>query len=138
MPEPAQQIDHRPELPLLSAALLLPPGFDEAEYMPSARLSVRPSAVDEISVPYPDGVDHRGVSKAILTLFIDEEGAVVRVKIDKSDLPPQLQEAATNTFAQARFHPGRIDDRPVKSRMRIEVTFDSDAASGGTATQPRR
>lgn len=137
-PKPAQLEARRAEPPPLPAALLLPPGFDEAEYTPSARLSVRPSAVDEIAVPYPEGVDHRGVSKAILMLFIDEEGTVVRVKIDKSDLPSQFQEAATNSFAQARFHPGRIDDRPVKSRMRIEVTFDSDAASRGTAAYPPR
>jgi TonB family protein len=125
-PSPPTQKQARPATaPPLSVPLPVPPAFDEAQYTPSGRLSVRPFAVDEISVPYPEGVDRRGVSKALLTLFIDEDGTVVRVKIDDSDLPPQFQEAAKKAFEQARFHPGQIDDRPVKVRMRIEVTFES-------------
>jgi len=122
---PAQKQERRIETPL-AVPLPVPPAFDEAQYAPSARLSVRPSAVDEISVPYPEGVDRRGVAKALLTLFIDEDGVVAKVKVDDSDLPPPFQESAKNAFAQARFHPGQIDDRSVKSRMRIEVTFESD------------
>jgi TonB family protein len=128
--QPTQKQARPADVPALSMPLPVPPAFDEAQYMPSGRLSVRPFAVDEISVPYPEGIDYRGVAKALLTLFIDEDGTVVRTKIDDSDLPPQFQEAAKKAFEQVRFHPGEIDDRPVKARMRIEVTFE-----GGT---PRR
>jgi len=113
------------DLPVLPANLLTPPIFDEAQYTPSGRLTVRPSAVGEIAIPYPKGVDHRGVVKSMLTLFIDEKGTVVKVKMDESDLPAPFQDAAKHAFARARFYPGRIDDLPVRSRMRIEVTFES-------------
>jgi Gram-negative bacterial TonB protein C-terminal len=123
--QPTQKQARPADVPALSVPLPVPPGFDEAQYTSSGRLSVRPFAMDEISVPSPEGIDYRGVVKALLTLFIDEDGTVVRTKIDDADLPPQFQEAAKKAFEQVRFHPGEIDDRPVKARMRIEVTFES-------------
>jgi TonB family protein len=123
--QPTQKQARPADVPALAVPLAVPPAFDEAQYTPSGRLSLRPFAVDEISVPSPEGIDYRGVVKALLTLFIDEDGTVVRTKIDDSDLPPQFQEAARKAFEQVRFHPGEIDDRPVKARMRIEVTFES-------------
>ena len=130
--------ERRPEVPLLPSPLAAPLAFNESIYIRSNQLSVRPVRIGEILIPYPEGVEWRGISKAILSLFIDEEGAVVRVNVDKSELPFQFQEAATDVFARARFRPGEIDGRPVKSRISIEVTFDSDAARSGTAESTAR
>ncbi|MEP6657960.1 MAG: energy transducer TonB [Betaproteobacteria bacterium] len=122
--DPAPGVD--PALPVPAPIAISE--FNEDEYLPASHLSVRPRAVERISVPYPPDVDRTGVSSAKLTLFIDEEGTVVKLKVDDSDLPPQFQETANHAFARARFNPGRIDDRAVKSRMRIEVMFDSGPA----------
>lgn len=135
---PDRQGERAPAIPFLASTLAAPLAFDESIFIPSAKLSVRPVPVGEILVPYPEGFEGRGLSKAILSLFIDEEGAVVRVNVDKSAVPVQFQEAATEVFARASFRPGEIDGRPVKSRMSIEVTFDSEAARRGTAIPPAR
>ena len=126
--DPAPVVD--PQLPV--PAPIAVSEFNEDEYIPVARLAVRPRAMGRISVPYPPDVDRTGVSSAKLTLFIDEEGTVVKLKVDDSDLPPQFQETANNAFAQARFKPGRTDDHAVKSRMRIEVMFDGGPAGAPT------
>ena len=102
----------------------VPPIPEEPRYAGPGELSVRPSPVGEIRVPYPESVEHSGIVTTMLTLFIDEGGAVVSVQSDDSELLPQFQEAARNGFFQARFHPGSIAERPVKSRMRVEVTFE--------------
>ena len=123
-PEPPRSEIPRPESTRAPMAVPAPLEFDEPQYASSGTLSVRPMPMGEISVPYPDDTNNRGISKTSLTLFIDEDGTVARVRIDDSELPRQFEEAAKNAFAKARFHPGQMGDRPVKSRMRVEVTFD--------------
>jgi hypothetical protein len=130
-PAPSQRNEPDSGLPILPSALALPDAFDEAEYIPGADLSVRPSPAERISVPYPADVDRRGVTDVILTLFIDEVGTVVRVRGDSSDLPSRFREVAENAFSRARFHPGLVDGLPVRSRIRIAVTFDSGTADAG-------
>ena len=124
-PEPQRTTAPRSESIGTPAAVPVPLEFDDAQYAASGTLSVRPTPMGEISVPYPKDTSDRGISKTSLTLFIDEHGAVVRVRVDDSELPPQFGEAAKNAFAKARFHPGQVGDYPVKSRMRVEVIFES-------------
>jgi Gram-negative bacterial TonB protein C-terminal len=126
-PEPPHSEIPRSESTRAPMAVPVPLESDDAQYASPETLSVRPMPMGEINVPYPDDTGDRGISKTSLTLFIDEDGTVVRVRIDDSELPPQFQEAAKNAFAKARFHPGQMGDRPVKSRMRVEVTFESRA-----------
>jgi hypothetical protein len=40
-------------------------------------------------------------------------------------LPGILSAAVRDAFLAARFSPGELDGRAVRSRLRIEVTFDS-------------
>ena len=58
-------------------------------------------------------------------LFIDDTGGVVRVVTATPDLPGILGHAVREAFLSARFSPGEVNGHPVRSRMRIEVTFDS-------------
>jgi len=115
-----------------AAALPLPPidhDFDESEFLPYSKLTFRPAPLTDTTIPFPEGVNAHGISHPILTIFIDEEGNVVKVKVMDSDLTPPFETSALLTFRLARFRPGRIDDKAVKSRMRIEVTFDSEMYS---------
>ncbi len=61
-----------------------------------------------------------------MTLFIDETGAVVRVRCEGNTLPPAFEEAARNAFMNVRFRPGELADHgAVKSRIRVEVVFEA-------------
>jgi hypothetical protein len=113
---------------------LVPP-FDEQAYVPASRLTQEPTPIDEIQVRYPRGVHHLRVLRAALTLFIDEHGHVANVRVDDPALPHAYERAAIEAFAAGRFHPGLDGVRPVKSRLRVRVAFDS-GDSGETMLAP--
>jgi hypothetical protein len=95
------------------------------EYHSRAALSQppRPRAPVIIDYPYFDGENDRYTGE--FDVFIDDTGGVVRVTTATPDLPGILANAVREAFLGARFVPGEIDGQPVRSRMRIEVTFDS-------------
>jgi hypothetical protein len=100
-----------------------PTGFDD--YIPRPLLSVGPAATVPVLIDTPIG--NFGVARqmGILSLFIDEEGAVQHVAGSEPLLPALLEQAAREAFMAARFTPGEVDGRPVKSRIRVEVVFDN-------------
>ena len=112
-----------------------PRPWDEARYVAPNLLTRRPAPLKDISIPYPNNASRSGLVTARLTVFIDEDGSVAMISMDQSHLPPEFEAAARRAFDQTRFRPGEIDGTPVKSRMRIEVAFDS---SGVDAAQMRR
>ena len=76
-----------------------------------------------IDYPYFDGADDHYVGE--FDVFIDDTGGVVRVTPATPDLPGILVNAVREAFLAARFTPGELQARPVRSRIRIEVSFDS-------------
>ena len=64
-----------------------------------------------------------GARIGIVALFIDEEGRVQEVVAEAPFLPPEHVEATRKAFLSARYAPGEIDGKAVKSRVRVEVTF---------------
>ncbi len=62
-------------------------------------------------------------------MFIDETGKVVRVRVETQAFPPEMQEAARSAFMDAIFTPGLVDGLPVRSKIRVEVTFEAGTAS---------
>ena len=98
--------------------------FDESAYVPARQLTVRPTAAHRISVLYPREAREEGARKVVLAIFIDEDGSVARVRL-RDALPAAFERAAVDAFATARFNPGRMGNTPVKSRMLVQVEFDS-------------
>lgn len=94
-------------------------------YLPRSALTQGASAIGTIRIDYPPEAP-AGQYSAELTLFIDDAGTVRRVRIDRSDAPPELQDAALQAFQSARFLPGELYGRPVRSRMRVEVEFSAE------------
>jgi periplasmic protein TonB len=86
---------------------------------------VAPRAMDQINIDYPrfDGESDQYTGE--FDVFIDDAGGVVRVASATPNLPGILANAVREAFLSARFSPGEVEGRPVRSRMRIEVTFDS-------------
>jgi hypothetical protein len=99
--------------------------FDEAQFHAAGELETRPQPLSPIAVPYPKDAQQGGAWSALLAIFIDEDGTVVRVNVLSAKLPLPFEDAAVTTFGSARFRPGRIGDKPVKSRMVIEVFFEN-------------
>ena len=110
--------------------------FDEAQYHSAAELTARPVPLSSIAVPYPKDVQQGGSWSALLAIFIDENGVVARVNVLGAKLPFPFEHAAVTTFGAVRFQPGRIGDKPVKSRMVVEVMFENapEAARDATST----
>jgi len=109
--------------------------IDESQYVKASELSVRPSPIGEIRVPSPDKATAKGIVATKVTLFVDEKGTVAKIAFDDPALARPFREAIHGSFEKARFKPGRIGERPVKARMRIEVTFEPrspDPAPGGS------
>ncbi|HEU5294056.1 MAG TPA: hypothetical protein VFU71_04650 [Burkholderiaceae bacterium] len=96
----------------------------DAGYVPRAELTVAPQPMSRVAIDYPafDGEADRYSGE--FELFIDDSGAVVRVICATPDLPPILAHAVREAFGAARFTPAEVDGLAVRSRIRIEVTFD--------------
>jgi periplasmic protein TonB len=111
--------------PQPAVGLVTPARESDADYYPRAALSLAPAPIDAIVIDYPPIADDSGHHVSELSLFIDEAGRVTRVRVDGQPLPPALEQAARDAFTGARFRPGEVDGHTVKSRIRIEVVFDS-------------
>ena len=102
-------------------------------YHLGSELTTRPHAQHDIQPQFPTGAEAGSAAgRIILRLFISEAGRVDDLLIERSDLPKAFEESARHAFADARFAPGEIDGAPVKSQMRVEVTFET----GGLSTPP--
>ncbi|MFM2053735.1 MAG: hypothetical protein RL456_1772 [Pseudomonadota bacterium] len=111
-----------------------PAADGEDTYLGAEHLSRRPAPLGPVDLPYPADAP-AGQFRAVLVLFIDDDGAVRRIRIEEvgeGGLPEALQDAARQTFLAARFAPGEREGRAVRSRLRIEVEFVAgDGATGG-------
>lgn len=95
------------------------------EYVPRELLTTVPEPTKPLGIPYPITGPAEGRFTTVLALFIDESGAVRRVRLDGPLLPPALDAAARDAFLRARWQPGQVDGRLVKSLIRVEVVFES-------------
>jgi outer membrane biosynthesis protein TonB len=102
------------------------PASEAAEYTEPDALTARASPIDDISIPAPEVAGRHGSFKAKLVLYVDEGGTVMRIDIEQANLPADLEAAARAAFATARFRPGMIEQRAVKSKLRIEVGFETE------------
>jgi TonB family protein len=121
-------------LPLPTIGLVLPGIDSDDDYAPRALLTLPPTPIDTVVIDYPPIADDHGLHASELTLFIDEAGRVARVRVEGAALPAALEEAARRAFLNARFRAGEVSGQAVKSRIRIEVVFDSrpiDARAAG-------
>jgi TonB family protein len=122
-PPPQQQ----PQRQLAAEAGPEPPAAPavDAPYLPRGELTVAPSPIGFVDVPFPEDVPGIVDLKVRVTLFIDEDGAVQRIRLDGPDVHPSFERAIRETFSAARFHPGERHQVAVRSQMRLEVHFQS-------------
>lgn len=102
----------------------------DAGYLGRSALSVVPRALQPVLIDFPQFVGAFDRYAAEFDIFINDTGGVVRVRSLDPTLPPILVQAVRDAFLPARFSPGEVDGRPVRSRFRVEVTFDSQPRQG--------
>ncbi len=96
-----------------------------AGYLPAADLSERPVLLqdihDEIDLATIMSADDdlTAITEATGILLINEQGGVDRLLFESPGLPQYLESLLAQRFAEARFRPGKIDGRPVRSALRI-------------------
>lgn len=112
-----------PSPPLSALGLLASAQAGEGDYFTRDQLSVGPYPTGMVAIDYPPVESQEGNHVSELSLFIDEVGRVVRVRVDGPRLPEALEDAARTAFMSAQFSPGMVDGLPVRSRIRIEVSF---------------
>lgn len=100
----------------------------DGDYVPRPQLTVPPVLLTDVTIDEPPGLaEIGGIRSGVLALYIDDTGRVRHIRTDDWLLPPEYEEAARNAFSKARYRPGEIDGRPVKSRVRVLVTFGAPA-----------
>jgi hypothetical protein len=102
---------------------------DTEGYVPRPLLTTAPEPLQDIALPFPLDFTTRGRFAGILTLYIEADGRVSRVVVEGASLPPPLARVAQQAFTGTRFSPGRVAQRIVKSRIRVEVVFDHPQAA---------
>lgn len=117
---------------LLSAMLLAVSGSASAEDTPPPSPPpapaqsdfVFPQAVYNPPPRYPTGsADDYESGTVVVVLDVDPEGAISKVAMDRSSGYPRLDAAAIEAAAAWRFTPAQEGGKPVRSRVRVPVTF---------------
>lgn len=118
---PADPAPTVPARSMNSGSLFFP---KDAPYIPAGELDARPSPEAPVVVPFPDTPFDVPKAAAVLELYIGADGRVDRIEIDDSDLPPDFEKAAIETFMQARMRPGILHGQATRARMKILVEFE--------------
>jgi TonB family protein len=107
------------------------PAALEASYLPRSELTVAPRPTEVVQVPFPEEITGVVDLDVRLTLFIDENGVVRRLRIDTPHVHPAFDRALRAAFTTTRFQPGERDGVPVRSQLRLEVQFEAPAGRRG-------
>ncbi|MFG6488943.1 energy transducer TonB [Roseateles sp. BYS78W] len=106
-------------------------------YLPRPLLTIAPQPLHPVVVappPTPSNASRLiGRYVGVLALYIDEQGIVRSIEAEQPALPEAMERAAREAFQGARFTPGQVDGRAVKSRIRVEVAFDDGPAPAAAA-----
>lgn len=95
------------------------------EYIPRPLLSAPPAPTSTVLIKTPlISVEPQRVV-GVLSLYINEYGAVDHVASTGDELPPAFEQAAIAAFQHITFTPGQLDGQAVKSRIKVEVVFDN-------------
>jgi len=127
-PEPRRQ--ERASAPVLEPARSVPePSADDElgsnrqtgpAFYAAEALTIRPVALSE------PVLDAGGTGEVVLALWIDEQGAVVDLSVERSELPADRIAAVADAFRLVRFAPGELNGQKVGAVMRIEVSYDDE------------
>lgn len=97
-------------------------------YLPRRALSAPPLPQGIIDIAFPPGLSTPGQHEVTLAIYIDENGHVREVEPLGQGFRQDLFEAARQAFLAARFRPGEVNGRAVKSFIRVTVASEESPA----------
>ncbi len=110
--------------PTGAEALATVPVMVDTRWYTARELDVQPRAGRPIAPDYPEDARLEGVAgHVVLSMRIDEFGQVKDVTVESAEPAGVFDESALAAFRQARFFPARLAGRPVRSEIRIRVTY---------------
>ena len=102
------------------------PAMVDTTWYAAHDIDVYPRSGTPLRFAPPDGAGET-VVRLTLWLRIDEQGEVVEVTAGEPGIPDRWVDAARASLAAIRFAPARKDERAVRSRLLLSVSF---AAAG--------
>src|SRR5262249_11278017 len=115
-----------------------PPGVPSAvdtTWYAAQDIDSYPRAVAPLRIARPAGTSET-VTRLRLWLRIDERGEVVEVSAGEPGIPAAWVSAARASLAGIRFEPARKDERAVRSRLLLSISF-ADAGTGDQRLETR-
>ena len=95
----------------------------KAEIFEISALNVPPKPIKHVSPAYPPELKEKRVEGEVhLVLIVLEDGSVGDVRISRMN-SPALADAAVEAAKQWKFEPGMLDGQPVKTRVRLPMSF---------------
>ena len=77
-----------------------------------------------MKINYPTSAQQRGAQGRVYVSFVvDENGDVVAAWVARSTGHHELDMEAVRVIKRAKFKPGLKDDKPVKVRMNMPISF---------------
>lgn len=117
-----------PEPPLLILSIPEPTAKPSPENLPglryfrSSELHLTPSPISPIDPPYPiEAGNQKG--RVVLRLFIGENGLLDNISVIESSPTGLFENSAITAFENAKFSPGILDNKPVRSQQTIEIVY---------------
>ena len=111
-----------PDSALPSVAM---PLLSDPTWYTAAQLDVYPRALGPMRPVYPEQAAALGIGGEVtLLVMVDERGAVEEVSAAEAAPEGYFEAAAVAALRAIRFDPARKDDRSVRSRILIKVSFD--------------
>jgi periplasmic protein TonB len=92
-------------------------------YWTTDRLDVRPQIKTHVMPEYPSDVLSGVKGRVVLELYISPQGTLDRVRVVRAEPPGRFEDSALKAFSAARFTPGLRKGKPVRSLLRVEVTY---------------
>ena len=122
LPAPPAQAMLPPRSPLPALDI---PLAEDPTYYSAKQVDVHPASSEPIRPEFPDSAAQTGVQGFVtLRLLIDDAGGVREITVVEAQPPDTFETAALKAFRNARFSPALRNGRPVKSDVRIKVTFE--------------
>lgn len=134
----AEELQAAPSSPLKEEPPTTPAGMplDLLYYYTVAELDRRPEMRHRPRLEESPGGAHLMASgTATLEILIEKNGRVNAVNIVRAELPGSYISSLENAFIALRFIPGVKQDKPVRSRLYIEVEYRDGLISGLGNTQ---
>jgi outer membrane biosynthesis protein TonB len=108
-------------------------GKAQSDYLPAEALAEPPVPVEvpDLAIPtYPGPTEGR----IVIEVQINENGRVDQIKTIESNVPGPFLFEVFRAFKSAQYRSGRILGQPVKSSLRIEVSYRRDAPTAGAVS----